>query len=101
MKIIRIVQTQNIVSIPSIVVTPLTVVIRSSYINDVIKAVLNFFFFLQKDFARTKSTKNTKSTKALKRTKKLRQKHKNSNERISDYFPLRIFLGTFFIFVRL
>ena len=45
----------------------------SSNLNEVIKAVLNFFF-LQKHFARTKSTKSTKtqpskSTKRYKRTK--------------------------------
>ena len=33
----------------------------SSNINDVIKTVLNFLFFLRKDFARAKSTKNTKT----------------------------------------
>ena len=50
----------------------------SSNINEVIKAVLNsLFFFLRKDFPRTKSTKSTKSIpKALKGTKTLRQKHK-------------------------
>ena len=37
----------------------------SSNINEVIRVVLNFLFFLRKDFARTKSTKSTK-----------RQKHK-------------------------
>ena len=36
---------------------------KSSNINEIIKAVLNFvffFFFLRKDFARTKSTKKHK-----------------------------------------
>ena len=34
----------------------------SSNVNEVIRAVLNsLFFFLQKDFARTKSTKSTKA----------------------------------------
>ena len=42
----------------------------SSNINEVIKTVLNFlFFFLQKDFARTKSTKRTQGTKGTKSTK--------------------------------
>ena len=48
----------------------------SSNVNEVIRAILNplFHFFLQKDFARTKSTKSTKtqpskSTKRYKRTK--------------------------------
>ena len=41
----------------------------SSNINEVIRAVLNFLFFLQKDFAHTKSTKRTKSTKGTKKTK--------------------------------
>ena len=39
---------------------------RSSNINEVIRAVLNslfIYFFLQKDFARTKSTKSTKKHK--------------------------------------
>ena len=45
-----------------------------SNVNEVIRAVLNSLFFLQKDFARTKSTKSTKtqpskSTKRYKRTK--------------------------------
>ena len=37
---------------------------RSSNINEVIRTVLNFLFFLRKDFARTKSTKSTKSLKS-------------------------------------
>ena len=41
---------------------------ESSNINEVIKAVLNFLFFLRKDFVRTKSTKSTKSTKNTKGT---------------------------------
>ena len=37
----------------------------SSNINEVIRAVLNFFFFFfRKDFARTKSTKRHKDTRA-------------------------------------
>ena len=63
MKIIRIDQRQNIVSIPSIVVTPLTVVIRSSNINDVIKAVLNFFFFYKKISHAQKAQKTPKALK--------------------------------------
>ena len=47
--------------------------VGSSNINEVIRAVLlGLFIFLQKDFARTKSTKNTKT-------------------QISDFFPLRCF----------
>ena len=40
----------------------------SSNVNEVITTILNslFFFFLQKDFARTKSTKSTKNTKNTK-----------------------------------
>ena len=42
----------------------------SSNINEVIRAVLNFFFFfLRKDFACTQSAKGTKSTKSTKITK--------------------------------
>ena len=40
--------------------------VSSSIVNEVIRAVVNFFFFLQKDFAPTKSTKSTKSTKVPK-----------------------------------
>ena len=42
--------------------------------------------------------KAQKALKALKGTKTLRQKHKNANKRISDYFPLRCFLEAFFYF---
>ena len=70
----------------------------SGNISEVIKAVLNFLFFLQKDFARTKSTKKPKSTKSTKRHKNTRQKYKNANKIISDYFPLRCFLEAFFYF---
>ena len=45
-----------------------------SNINEVIRAVLNFFFFLRKDFVCTKSTKSTKKDKKHKNTTK--QKHK-------------------------
>ena len=51
----------------------------SSYINEVIWAVLNSFF-LRKDFARTKSTKSTK------RHKDTQAKTQNANKRISDWF---------------
>ena len=36
--------------------------LQSSNINEVIRTILNFFF-LRKDFGRTKSTKETKATK--------------------------------------
>ena len=56
----------------------------SSNINQVITAVLNSLFFLQKDFARTKSTKKhqkfPKSTKRTKSTEK-HQKHKKAQKR--------------------
>ena len=42
-----------------------------------------------------------KALKAPKGIKTPRQKHKNANKQISDYFPLRCFLGAFFIFIRL
>ena len=42
----------------------------SSNINEVIKAVLNFLFFLRKDFACAKITKSTKNTKSIKSTKR-------------------------------
>ena len=64
---------------------------RSSNVNEVIRAVLNslffyycFFFFLRKDFARTKSTKSTKtqpskSTKRYKRTVRVWWSHYTNN----------------------
>ena len=55
-----------------------------SNVNDVVRTVLNFlffyllyFFFLQKDFACTKSTKSTKAQKHKDATK---QKHKTLSE---------------------
>ena len=51
---------------------------HSSNVNEVIRAVLNSFFFLRKDFALTKSTKRTK-TQPSKRTKRYkRTKTKNA-----------------------
>ena len=70
----------------------------SSNMNEVIKAVLNPLFFYEKI---SHAQKAPKAPKVLKCTKTLRQKHKNANKRIRDYFPLRCFLGAFFIFVRL
>ena len=73
----------------------------SSNINEVIKAV---FFFCEKISHAQKAQEaqiSQKASKALKGTKTLRQKHKNANKRINDYFPLRCFLRTFFIFARL
>ena len=63
---------------------------RSSNVNEVIRAVLNSlyfyycFFFLQKDFTRTKSTKSTKtqpskSTKRYKRTVRVWWSHHTNN----------------------
>ena len=63
--------------------------------NEVIRAVLKSFF-LQNDFARTKSTKSTKITKMHKDTQ---AKAQNTNKGISDFFPLRCFLRASFIFV--
>ena len=58
----------------------------SSNINEVIKTVLNFLFFLRKEFTRTK--KHQKAQKAPKSTKKhkkhknaTKQKHKNANKK--------------------
>ena len=48
-----------------------------------------------------KALKALKAQKALKGAKTLGQKHKNANKRISDYFPLRCFLGAFFYFYSL
>ena len=59
----------------------------SSNVNEVIRTVLNSLFFLQNDFARTKSTKSTKSmrtqpSKSTKSTKKHKkhQKHKDATK---------------------
>ena len=38
-------------------------------------------------------------TKMQKHKDATKQKHKNSNKRISDFFPHRCFLSAFFIFV--
>ena len=82
----------------------------NSNINEVIRAVLNFFFFFYEKIshARTKGAKSTKSTKKHQKHQKHQKaqrrnqaKAQNANKRISDYFPLRCFLGAFFIFVRL
>ena len=70
-----------------------------SNINEVIRAVLNFLFLFYKKILH--ALKAQKAPKALKGTKTLRQKHKNANKQISDYFPLTCFLGAFFIFARL
>ena len=49
---------------------------KSSNINEVIRAVLNFFFFLRKDFVRTKSTKkHQKAQKAPKNTRKTQKRN--------------------------
>ena len=70
----------------------------SSNINEAIRAVSNFLFcFLRKDFAHTKSTKSTKS---IKRHKGTQAQAQNANKQVSDYFPLRCFLGAVFVFVR-
>ena len=58
----------------------------SSNINEVIRAVLNslffIFFFLQKDFARTKSTKKHKNLKKVQKAQKRNQaKAQNANKR--------------------
>ena len=57
-----------------------------------------FLFFLQKDFARTKSTKSTKNTKSTKSTKSTKrhkdattQKHKTQISEKLTIFPLDAF----------
>ena len=64
-------------------------------VNAVIKAVLNslFYFFTKRFCMHQKHQKQQKHKDATK------QKHKNSNKRISDFFPHRCFLSSFFIFV--
>ena len=71
----------------------------SSNINEVISAVLNFLYiFFYEKISHTpkaqkapKALKALKVPKALKGTKTLRQKHKNANKQINDYFPLKYF----------
>ena len=64
--------------------------------QNIIIIIFFFYFFFCKKILHA-----LKALKALTGTKTLRQKHKNANKRISDYFPLRYFLGAFFIFVPL
>ena len=64
-----------------------------------VKAVLNCLFFFYEKISHT--PKALKALNALSDTKTLRQKHKNANKRISNYFPLRWFLGAFFTFIPL
>ena len=53
----------------------------SGNINEAIRAFLNSYFFLQKDFARTKSTKNTpKAPKSTKTTKKHQKAPKSTKK---------------------
>ena len=70
--------------------------------NEVIKAVLNSYFFFYEKISRTlkalKAQKVQKAQKALNGTNTSGQKHKNANKRISDYFLSRCFLGAFFYF---
>ena len=69
--------------------------IFSSIINEVIRVILESLFFYKKISQAQKSTKSTKSTK---RHKDTQGKAQNAYKRISDYFPLRWFLRTFFNF---
>ena len=80
----------------------------SSNINEVIRAVLNSIFFFYEKISHApkalkapKLQKAPKAPKTLKGIKTPRQKHKNANKGINDYFPLRSFLGAFAIFIRL
>ena len=66
----------------------------SSNVNEVIRTVLNsLFFFLRKDFARTKSTKSTESTKSRKAQPS--KSTKSTKTKISEEvtFSLRCFLS--------
>ena len=74
----------------------------SSNVNEAIRAILNFFIFLQEDFTHTKSIKSIKSTKSTKKHKtqtsdfllldvfyahkkhKKHKKHKTPNKRLSS-----------------
>ena len=61
----------------------------SSNVNEVIRAVLNFFFFFTKRFRTHQMHK--KHQKHQKYKDATKQKHKNANKRISDFFPLDLF----------
>ena len=56
---------------------------ESSNVNEVTRAVLNSLLFFTKRF---RTQQNTKTP---------RQKHKNGDKRISDFFPLRCFYARF------
>ena len=64
-------------------------------INEVIRTVLNLLLSFHEKISHErkalKAPKELKSLKALKCIKTPKQKHKNANKRISDYFPLRFF----------
>ena len=66
-----------------------------SNINEVIRAVLNpllsFHEKISHEPKALKAPKELTPLKALKCIKSPKQKHKNANKRISDYFPLRCF----------
>ena len=59
---------------------------------------LLLIFFTKRFLTHKKALKAPKAPKALNRIKTLKQKHKNANKRISDYFPLRYFLEAFLYF---
>ena len=77
----------------------------SSNINEVIRGVLNILIFFYKKISHAlkalKALKILNSAKSAKRHKDTRVKAQNANKPISDYFPLRCFLGAFFIFISL
>ena len=59
---------------------------------------LLLIFFTKRFRTHKKALKAPKAQKALNRIKTLKQKRKNANKRISDYFPLRYFLEAFLYF---
>ena len=77
----------------------------SSNINEAIRTVLNLiFFFYEKILHAPKAPKHKKHQKHQKHQKAQRcnqAKVQNTNNLISDYFPLRCFLGAFFVFVHM
>ena len=58
----------------------------SSNINEVIRAVLNFFFFFTKRFCMHAKCKRHKKHKK-------HQNHQNKIKQINNFFPLRCFLS--------
>ena len=63
---------------------------KSSIKNEGIRVILNLFiFFLQEDFARTKSTKSTKNTKSIKSSKSTKGRQANKNKKDGIFMRIK------------